>query len=283
MHQTDSIDTLRDTVAGWRGEGARIGFVPTMGNLHAGHVRLIEVAREYATRVVASIFVNPLQFGPTEDFAQYPRTPEADCAALRNAGTDLVFMPSVAAMYPQPLEDMTRVVAPQLGTILEGAHRPGHFDGVTTVVARLFNLVQPDVAVFGEKDWQQLAILRRMVADLGWPIELIGVPTVREPDGLALSSRNGYLSADQRSRAPQLAKVLTEVAGHLAAGERDFLALEGAAAAVLEEDGFIVDYVSIRRSDDLRLPASGDTRLIVLAAARLGFTRLIDNLPVFLE
>lgn len=283
MIQTDSIEVLRDHIARWRREGARIGFVPTMGNLHAGHLRLVEVARERCQRVVASIFVNPLQFGPDEDFARYPRTPEADCAALQAAGTDLVFMPSVATMYPRPLEHMTRVAVPELGTMLEGAHRPGHFDGVTTVVARLFNLVQPDAAVFGEKDWQQLAVIRRMVADLGWPIDIAGVPTVREADGLALSSRNGYLSGQQREQAPALARVLNEVAGHLRAGERAFAALERAAVEVLTEDGFAVDYVSIRRSDDLQPPAAADTRLIVLAAARLGTTRLIDNLPVLLE
>ncbi|HEY9198223.1 MAG TPA: pantoate--beta-alanine ligase [Gammaproteobacteria bacterium] len=282
MLHTDSIDVLRETIAGWRGAGARIGFVPTMGNLHAGHLRLIETARARCGRVVASIFVNPLQFGPDEDFMRYPRTPDADCAALANAGTDLVFLPSVATMYPRPLEQMTRVAVPELGSILEGAHRPGHFDGVTTVVARLFNLVLPDVAVFGEKDWQQLAIIRRMVADLGWPIELLGVPTVREPDGLAMSSRNGYLSAEQRVRAPGMARTLNEVAGHLRAGERDFAALERAAASVLGEDGFQVDYVSIRRGD-LQPAAAGDAQLIILAAARLGTTRLIDNLPVSLE
>ena len=165
MLQTDSIEFLREHIATWRAAGARIGFVPTMGNLHAGHLKLIEVARARCERVVASIFVNPLQFGPSEDFARYPRTPEADCAALAGAGTDLVFMPAVATLYPRPLDQLTRVNVPHLGAILEGAHRPGHFDGVTTVVARLFNLVQPDVAVFGEKDWQQLAIIRRMVAD----------------------------------------------------------------------------------------------------------------------
>ena len=282
MLQTDCIEDLRDTLTGWRATGARIGFVPTMGNLHAGHLKLIEVARARCERVVASIFVNPLQFGPSEDFARYPRTPEADCAALAGAGTDLVFMPAVATLYPRPLEQLTRVNVPQLGAILEGAHRPGHFDGVTTVVARLFNLVQPDVAVFGEKDWQQLAIIRRMVADLGWPIDIVGVPTVREADGLALSSRNGYLTATERAMAPHLARTLNEVAGHLRAGERDFAALERAACAVLAEDGFQADYVSIRRQD-LQPPEMGDTQLIILAAAKLGTTRLIDNLLVSLD
>lgn len=282
MIQTDSIEVLRDHIARWRREGARIGFVPTMGNLHAGHLRLIEVAREQCARVVASIFVNPLQFGPGEDFARYPRTPEADRMALERADADLAFMPDISTMYPRPLEHMTRVAVPELGTILEGAHRPGHFDGVTTVVARLFNLVQPDVAVFGEKDWQQLAVIRRMVADLGWPIELTGVPTVREPDGLAMSSRNGYLSAPERARAPALARALDDMAARLRAGERDFAALEVAAVTALTQVGFAVDYVSIRRSEDLRPADAGDKRLIVLAAARLGTTRLIDNRPVTL-
>lgn len=281
MIRTDSIEELRATLAQWRSEGARIAFVPTMGNLHAGHLRLVEVARERAARVVASIFVNPLQFGPEEDFARYPRTPDADCAALESRGTDLVFLPEVETMYPRPLEAMTRVAVPALGDILEGAHRPGHFDGVTTVVARLFNLVQPDIAVFGKKDYQQLCIIRRMVADLGWPVGIVGVPTVREPDGLAMSSRNGYLSVKERRLAPLLARTLEEVADHLAAGERDFTALERAAMTVLNEDGFQADYVSIRRPD-LEAAVPGDARVVILAAARLGTTRLIDNLSVSL-
>ncbi|MFP5504684.1 MAG: pantoate--beta-alanine ligase [Gammaproteobacteria bacterium] len=281
MIRTDSIEELRATLAQWRARGARIAFVPTMGNLHAGHLRLVEAARERDARVVASIFVNPLQFGPDEDFARYPRTPDADCAALQAHGTDLVFLPEVETMYPRPLKALTRVTVPGLGEILEGAHRPGHFDGVTTVVARLFNLVQPDIAVFGKKDYQQLCIIRRMVADLGWPIEIVGVPTVRESDGLAMSSRNGYLSVRERRLAPLLARTLAEVAEHLQAGERDFTALERAAMTVLEEDGFRADYVSIRRPD-LEAAVAGDARVVILAAARLGTTRLIDNLSVSL-
>lgn len=282
MIRTDSIETLRSTLALWRAAGARIAFVPTMGNLHAGHLQLIEVARAQADRTVASVFVNPLQFGPNEDFARYPRTPEADCAALEGAGADLAFLPGVDAMYPRPLATLTQVSVPVLSDMLEGAHRPGHFDGVTTVVARLFNLVQPDVAVFGEKDYQQLAVIRRMVADLGWPIAVIGVPTVREPDGLAMSSRNGYLTPGQRACAPRLAQTLNEVADQLRGGERDFDALERAAAQVLNAEGFRTDYVSIRRPD-LQPAAAGDTRLVILAAAHLGATRLIDNLPVSLD
>jgi pantoate--beta-alanine ligase len=283
MIQTDSIETLRETLARWRAEGARVAFVPTMGNLHAGHLRLIEVARTQADRVVASIFVNPLQFGPNEDFAAYPRTPEADQAALEAARTDLLFMPDLVTMYPRPLAEMTRVSVPRLGEILEGAHRPGHFDGVTTVVARLFNLVQPEVALFGEKDYQQLCIICRMVEDLGWPVGILSVPTVREADGLAMSSRNRYLSADERARAPLLASTLNDVAERLRAGERDYAALERVAADILDAAGFRSDYFSIRRPD-LGMPGPGDARLILLVAARLGErTRLIDNLPVSLR
>lgn len=281
MLQINSIESLHESIAAWRAAGARIGFVPTMGNLHAGHLRLIDVARTQCDRVVASIFVNPLQFGPNEDFALYPRTQAADCAALDAAGTDLVFMPEVASLYSRPLEQLTRVSVPGLGDILEGAHRPGHFDGVSTVVARLFNLVQPTLAVFGEKDWQQLAVIRRMVDDLAWPIEIIGVATVREPDGLAMSSRNGYLSAAQRTAAPALARVLNVASVRLQGGERDFVALEQSAIEQLAAAGLRADYVSIRRPD-LQPAALEDSRLIILAAAWLGSTRLIDNLPVSL-
>jgi len=282
MILTDSIDTLRTTIARWRAEGARIGFAPTMGNLHAGHLRLVEVAHEHVDRVVASIFVNPLQFGPNEDFTAYPRTLLEDLEALKSAHTDLTFTPCVETMYPRPLADLTRVTVPGLGKQLEGAHRPGHFDGVTTVVARLFNLVQPDLAVFGEKDYQQLCIIRRMVADLGWPIRIQSVPTVREPDGLAMSSRNGYLTAEERRHAPALARTLQEVAGHLRAGERDFAGLSLAAMQILNEDGFRTDYVSIRRPD-LSPPSPDDREWIILAAAWLGpRTRLIDNLSISL-
>ena len=283
MIQTGSIGTLRETLASWRAEGARIAFVPTMGNLHAGHLRLIEVAHTRADRVVASIFVNPLQFGPNEDFAAYPRTPEADQAALEAAATDLLFKPDVLTMYPRPLEEMTRVAVPKLGDLLEGAHRPGHFDGVTTVVARLFNLVQPQVALFGEKDYQQLCVIRRMVEDLGWPIAIESVPTVREPDGLALSSRNGYLSAAERERAPLLARTLHDIAERLQAGERDHAVLERVATDILAAAGFRPDYFSIRRPD-LALPGAGDRRLVLLVAAWLGErTRLIDNLSISLD
>ena len=202
MRTVHAIAELRAQVAAWKQAGERVAFVPTMGNLHRGHIHLVERARELAPRTVASIFVNPMQFGPSEDFAAYPRTLEADSHQLAAAGLDLLFAPGVAEVYPRPLEEMTQVMVPELPAVLCGASRPGHFSGVTTVVSKLFNMAQPDVAVFGEKDWQQLVIIRRMAADLDMPVEIVGVPTVREPDGLALSSRNGYLSAGNGRSLP---------------------------------------------------------------------------------
>ncbi|MBS1222574.1 MAG: pantoate/beta-alanine ligase, partial [Proteobacteria bacterium] len=212
MQTVHTIAELRAQVVAWKRAGERVAFVPTMGNLHRGHIHLVERARALAPRTVASIFVNPMQFGPSEDFAAYPRTLEADSRQLEAAGLDLLFSPSVAEMYPRPLEQMTQVTVPDLPAVLCGASRPGHFTGVTTVVSKLLNMTQPDIAVFGEKDWQQLVIIRRMAADLDMPVEIIGVPTVREPDGLALSSRNGYLSAGERAIAPTLYATLRATA-----------------------------------------------------------------------
>jgi len=277
-----TIAELRAQVAAWKRAGERVAFVPTMGNLHRGHIHLVERAGELAPRTVASIFVNPMQFGPNEDFAAYPRTLDADSRQLEAAGLDLLFAPSVAEMYPRPLEKITQVTAPELPAVLCGASRPGHFTGVTTVVSKLLNMVQPDVAVFGEKDWQQLVIIRRMAADLDMPVEIVGVPTVREPDGLALSSRNGYLSAGERAIAPTLYATLRATAERWRAGERDFAALEDAAKAQLMAAGFKPDYVEIRRAHDLQRPAPEDaaTDLRIFAAAWLGRARLIDNLAI---
>ncbi len=275
-----SAADLRARVREWRTRENRIAFVPTMGNLHAGHMRLVRRARTTADRVVVSIFVNPMQFGRGEDFASYPRTLEADSAALMEADADLLFVPDVEVVYPRDLEQMTRVEVPALGTILCGASRPGHFAGVTTVVAKLFNLVQPDSAVFGEKDYQQLVIIRRMVEDLSIPISIEGIPTVREPDGLAMSSRNRYLEPRERSIAPGLYQALCEAGDRLGAGERDYGAVEQAARETLIRAGFEPDYVSIRRATDLEPPMSDDKVLRVLAAAWLGGARLIDNIEV---
>ena len=256
----------------------RVALVPTMGNLHAGHFSLVRAARERADSVVVSIFVNPLQFGPGEDYADYPRTLEADAAALGEEGVDLVFAPDRRRMYPYG-DSATRVTVGEGAEILGGEFRPGHFEGVTTVVAMLLNLVRPDIAVFGEKDYQQLVLIRRMAADLHFPTEIAGAPTVREADGLAMSSRNQYLSAAERAAAPELYAALREAADRLRAGERDYAAIEAAGLARLSAAGFRPDYFTVL-SPDLHCPdaAAGEWR--VLAAGRLGRARLIDNLAV---
>ncbi|MEW6764589.1 MAG: pantoate--beta-alanine ligase [Pseudomonadota bacterium] len=280
MRTVTSIPDLRAAVRALKAQGKRIAFVPTMGNLHAGHLALVNRARQAADAVVVSIFVNPLQFGAGEDFDSYPRTEERDAILLGESGADLLFLPTVATLYPHGKEACTRVEVPGLSDILCGTARPGHFVGVATIVAKLFNLVQPDVAVFGEKDFQQLAILRRMVADLDMPIEMIGQPTEREADGLAMSSRNAYLNADERARAPLIHATLSDLAEQVRAGRQDFETLEAEGRAALEVANFRVDYVAIRRVDDLAAPASPDDKLVILVAARLGRTRLIDNLRV---
>lgn len=268
---------LRAEVTALRAQGKRIAFVPTMGNLHAGHRRLVEEARRRADAVVVSSYVNPLQFGPQEDFASYPRTPAEDRALLAHAGVDLLYAPDEREIYPRGRALQTQVEVPRLGDILCGAFRPGHFRGVATVVARLFNLVAPDVAVFGKKDYQQLLIIRLMVADLGLPIEIADVDIVRETDGLALSSRNNYLSTKERRAAPVLYATLKRVRERIQEGAPR-TTVEQAAVTELQATGFRPDYVSVRRANDLSEPGPDDRALIVLAAARLGRTRLIDNL-----
>ena len=279
MDIVEQLSDLRTQVHAWRSAGERVGFVPTMGNLHAGHMTLVREALKLAPRVVASIFVNPLQFGPAEDLAAYPRTPAQDQARLAAAGCHLLFAPTVATMYPHGQETQTRVEVPGASDILCGASRPGHFVGVATVVCKLFNMVQPDLALFGEKDFQQLLVIRRMVADLAIPVEVIGVPTVREPDGLALSSRNGYLSDSERSQAPGLYRALSAASRQLVAG-RPVPEVEAGTADAIREAGLRPDYVSVRRARDLAEPSETDRELVILAAAYLGRTRLIDNLRV---
>lgn len=271
---------LREQLDAWRREGLRIGFVPTMGNLHAGHLDLVRAAAARTDRVVASIFVNPLQFGPGEDFAAYPRTLEEDLAKLADVPCQLVFTPSEAAMYPRGRDGATRVEVPGLSDILCGAARPGHFSGVATVVARLFNLVQPQLAAFGEKDRQQLAVIRRMVADLAFPVEILGVATRREPDGLAMSSRNRYLGPAERAVAPAIYRALQAAGQALARGGRDFVAIQQAGMDNIRSAGMAPEYFEIRRREELEPAEPGDTALVLLAAARLGRARLIDNLAV---
>ncbi|MET7141554.1 pantoate--beta-alanine ligase [Xanthomonas sp. PPL139] len=267
---------LRAVVTGWKRQGLRVAFVPTMGNLHAGHFSLVMLARQYADRVVSSVFVNPTQFGPNEDFTRYPRTPEADTSGLEGAGCDVLWLPTVESMYPLGVELALRMHTPGVSEVLEGACRPGHFDGVCTVVARLFNQVQPDLAAFGKKDYQQLAVIRQMVADLAFPIEILGGSIVREADGLAMSSRNQYLSVEERPRAAQIHRTLRAMRdGHLAGRPR--AEVEADATAQLQAAGFEVDY-SVLRAPDLSEPQDGTGPRVALIAARLGRTRLIDNL-----
>ncbi|MCG6896867.1 MAG: pantoate--beta-alanine ligase [Thiocapsa sp.] len=280
METIDLVADVRTRVRAWRSAGERVAFVPTMGNLHAGHLTLIGEARARAPRVVASIFVNPMQFAPTEDLDTYPRTLECDRERLREAGCDLLFAPRVAAMYPRGSEEQTRVEVPgHLSEILCGERRPGHFRGVATVVCKLFNIVQPDVALFGEKDFQQLAVVRRMVEDLAMPVEIVGVPTVRESDGLAMSSRNGYLSPEERAQAPALYHALAAARRSLLEGV-GVETVERTAAGTLRDAGLEPDYVSVRVADTLLPPSESDRDLVVLAAAYLGRARLIDNLRV---
>lgn len=281
MMLIDDIASLRRCLTSWRRSDRSIALVPTMGNLHAGHLALVREARRVADRTLVSIFVNPLQFGPNEDLESYPRTFEWDRELLEAEGADLLFAPPVQTIYPHGSQDQTRVEVPGLSNILCGASRPGHFAGVATVVCKLFNMAQPDIAVFGEKDYQQLLVIRRMVEDLCLPIEIRGLATVREPDGLAMSSRNGYLSPAERGRAPVLYRVLCRAGEHLHEG----LAVgkvERIGAEDLLADGLRPDYFSVRRASDLQSATTGDQDLVVLTAAYLGAVRLIDNLRVSL-
>lgn len=276
----DVIHTIAALKARLRAAGT-VAFVPTMGNLHAGHLALVRTAREHGDSVVASIFVNPLQFGPKEDFQTYPRTLEADCAQLAEAGADVVFAPSAAEMYPAPQQ--VEIIPPPIAAELCGAFRPGHFQGVTTVVAKLFNIVQPAVAVFGKKDYQQLCVIRAMVRELNFPVRLVGAETLRAEDGLALSSRNGYLSTQDRQEAPRLYRALSNIAAQLKLGARDFARLERDACQELASHAWRVDYVSVRDAATLLPPAGRAGQLVVLGAAWLGATRLIDNIEVSIE
>jgi pantoate--beta-alanine ligase len=280
MRTLRTVVELRALVRDWKQEGLHVGFVPTMGNLHAGHYSLIEIARRTADRVVASVFVNPTQFGPNEDFSRYPRTLDDDALGLAEHGCDALFAPSVDEMYPEGAVNAVLVRVPErLTGILDGAHRPGHFDGVATVVARLFNMVQPDVAVFGRKDYQQLQVIEYLVRDLAFDIEIIAAATARAEDGLALSSRNQYLSATDRAIAPEIHRTLLAMREAVRAGQ-SLDAVEAFASQRLREAGFAVDYAVIHRAD-LSTPAVGESiGLVALIAAKLGTTRLIDNLAL---
>lgn len=276
----ETLPLLRREVRRWRQEGKRIALVPTMGNLHDGHLTLVDEARNRGDIVIVSIFVNPMQFDRADDLARYPRTLQEDCEKLNRRGVDVVFAPSPAEVYPHGTKNQTFVEVPVLSSLLEGASRPGHFRGVATIVSKLFNLVQPDIACFGEKDFQQLAIIRKMVADMGFDIDIVGVPTVRAKDGLALSSRNGYLSDDERKLAPALSQVMNEIATQLANGERHVDEMIEAANHSLLEKGLRPDGLAICDAETLQ-PLTVDSQCaVVLMAAWLGNARLIDNKQV---
>lgn len=274
LHTKQELD---EQLAEWRQHGDHIALVPTMGNLHSGHVSLVELAREHAERVVVSIFVNPTQFDEGEDFEEYPRTLERDTRRLKASAADLIFAPDIETMYPFGLKDATTVSVPRITENFCGASRPGHFDGVTSVVARLFGLVQPDTAFFGQKDYQQQLVIRHMSLDLNLPVTIITGETIREEDGLAMSSRNQYLTDEERANAPVLYRVLSGVGNELQNGRRDFEELESESIAKLNDAGFDVDYFSIRRAQNLEIPDRDCDEIVVLAAAHLGKARLIDN------
>jgi pantoate--beta-alanine ligase len=278
MEIVTGASDLHALVAGIARSGRRIALVPTMGNLHAGHHSLIDLARKRSDVVIASVFVNPTQFGPNADFARYPRTPEADSAGLGAHSCDVMFLPAEDDVYPYGAAHSVRVSVPDLDGILEGAIRPGHFDGVATVVAKLFNLVRPDIAVFGQKDYQQLLVIRRMTRDMGYPIEIVGAPIIREANGLAMSSRNQYLSEAQREAAGMIHTTLQWIAAQVSTKGTPFEEIERRAQIALAQVGLVPDYAVIRKADDLALPENGNRELLVaLIAARIGATRLIDN------
>lgn len=275
------ITTIKELRA-WRNSVDQVAFVPTMGNLHDGHLALVQEAVAQAPHVVVSIFVNRLQFGQGEDFMSYPRTLDVDAAKLEAAGVEVLFAPNEAELYPHVSQNY-QVEPPHLQNELCGAFRPGHFRGVATVVSKLFNIVKPNVACFGKKDYQQLAVIRGFVDDLNFDIRIVGVDTGRAADGLALSSRNGYLTEAERMQAPQLYQALSDMAAQIRAGRQDYANLEQAASQYLQSQGWVVDYIEVRHAGNLQIAHAGDAHVVVLAAARLGKTRLIDNLEIHLE
>ena len=280
MRLIQSKQDLLQQISAWRKSGESIAVVPTMGNLHAGHLSLVSVAQQSADHVVVTLFVNPMQFGEGDDFVQYPRTLDHDVRRLEDIGADLLFAPDVATVYPFGFENATMVTVPGLTENFCGSFRPGHFDGVTSIVARLFALVKADTAVFGQKDFQQQLVIRRMVEDLNLPVEIVTAQTVRETDGLAMSSRNAYLNEDDRKVAPLLYQVLCDIAENVRSKQGTSGALEDAATNKLREAGFVPEYLAIRAASDLSVPDADCVKLVVLAAARLGKTRLIDNVLV---
>ena len=280
MQVFHTISGLRESLTGHRAQGQTVGFVPTMGNLHDGHLALIKQAKQSNTVVVCSIFVNALQFGLNEDWDKYPRTYDSDCEKLRSMGCDYLFFPDDKEMYPNGLDTQSRVICPTMTDVLCGASRPGHFEGVTTVVSKLFNIVQPDEAIFGIKDYQQLAVIRRMAEDLCMPVKITSAPIHRETDGLAMSSRNSYITQEERPKVIVLKQVLEKIASKIDAGGQDFASLESEAKAVIENQGFKVDYVTISNSKTLQPAAIDDRDITVLGAMFTESARLIDNISL---
>ncbi|MDJ0916252.1 MAG: pantoate--beta-alanine ligase [Woeseiaceae bacterium] len=280
MDVIEEKDELHELIEDWLHHSDHVALVPTMGNLHAGHLSLVELAREHAERVIVSIFVNPTQFDRVEHFESYPRSLEKDCLRLRKMNVDAVFAPQLDGIYPYGLDDAARVIVPSLKDDFCGARHPGYFDGVTGVVARLFALVQPDVAVFGQKDFQEQLIIRRMAEDLNFPTRIITAPTIREDDGLAMSSRNQFLSDEERAAAPELYAILSDIASEVQDGQQDYAALEEEGRSRLGEAGFDVDYVAVRRAENMQTPDRDCDEIVVLAAAMMGETRLLDNVVV---
>lgn len=283
MQRISDILPLREQRRKWQIDGKVIGFVPTMGNLHQGHLQLVKEAKKVCDVVVVSIFVNPMQFGPSEDLDAYPRTLEQDSQYLEELGVDCLFTPRAKDIYSRGLEQQTFVEVPGISYMICGASRPGHFRGVATIVCKLFNMVQPNHAFFGEKDFQQLQVIKAMVQDLSMNLKIHGVPTIREADGLAMSSRNGYLTGSERKVAPVLYQSMLKLSEQIVAGRRDFRKLINEHSLTLYNSGFKTDYIEIRSADTLLQPGHEDTELVILAAAFLGKTRLIDNVPVSLE
>jgi pantoate--beta-alanine ligase len=280
MDQANSISELRQYVQHWKNHKQSIAFVPTMGNLHTGHLSLIAKGQSLCDRSICSIFVNPMQFGPNEDFNHYPRTLDADIELLESVGCDLVYLPTASELYPQGLENISQIIVTDLTDTFEGAHRPGHFTGVATIVAKLFNIVKPDISVFGKKDFQQYCVIKKMTRDLNLDVEIIGQETTREASGLATSSRNQYLSEDQKNQAALVYQILQDSAAGINAGETDFEKLEKQASERLSKAGFDTDYFNICDADTLKPATSGDKKLVILVTARLGETRLLDNIEV---
>lgn len=280
MDQACSVSELRQYVQHWKDHKQSIAFVPTMGNLHAGHLSLITKGQSLCDRSICSIFVNPMQFGPNEDFNHYPRTLDADIELLESAGCDLVYLPTASELYPQGLENISQIIVTDLTDTFEGAHRPGHFTGVATIVAKLFNIVKPDISVFGKKDFQQYCVIKKMSQDLNLDVEIIGQETTREASGLATSSRNQYLTGDQKKRAALIYQTLQASAASISAGETDFEKLEKQATEQLNQAGFDTDYYNICNADTLKSATSEDKKLVILVTARLGETRLLDNIEI---